>query len=52
MMDTESGTQGKQQQSSGSQSQQLVRFASEEEKSACAYKYLWISEKFYLTGIA
>jgi len=28
-----------------------VRFDSEEEKSAAAYKFLWISEKFYLEGI-
>ena len=49
MMDTESGLQGK---SANTQSQQLVKFKNEEEKSTCIYKFLWISEKFYLSGIS
>ena len=49
MLDTESGLKGK--SSENSQSQQLVQYASDEEKKACSYKYLWISEKFYLEGI-
>ena len=48
MMETESGSKGK---GANSQSQQLVRFKSETEKSAFVYKYLWISELSYLKGI-
>ena len=49
MVDTESGLKGK--SDSDSQNQQLVRFSSEDEKRDSVYKFLWISEKFYLQGI-
>lgn len=49
MQDTESGLKGK--GGSNSQSQQLVLFKNEEERQTGIYRYLWVSEKFYLTGI-
>ena len=50
MQDTESGLKGKN-GGTNSQSQQLVSFKNEEERQTGIYRYLWVSEKFYLTGI-
>ena len=49
MNDTEGGLKGK---SANTQSQQLVNHKNEEEKIASTYKFLWISENFYLKGIS
>ena len=48
-MDTESGMKGK--GNADSQSMQLIHFKNDDERTENVYKYLWISEKFYLQGI-
>jgi len=49
MQDTESGLKGK--GAAETQSNQQISFKNEEERQASIYKFLWVSEKFYLQGI-
>ena len=49
MQDTESGLKGK--GAVEAQSTQQIVFKNDEERQASGYKFLWVSEKFYLQGI-